>query len=84
MDTIIGTLRRLSPLQRRIAIEVNNIETTAARLRKVVDDLGRYSEELTADELEDLVRQARGKDRIDRDPVLQDVLAVDSDGDGHG
>ena len=65
-------MRRLSPLQRRVAIEVNNLETTAARLRKVVDDLGRYSEELTADELEDLVRQARGKDRIDRDPVLTD------------
>ena len=42
------TLRRLSPLHRRVAIEVNNIKTTAARLRKVVDELGRYEEAMTA------------------------------------
>ena len=51
---------------------MNALEQTAARLRKVVDELGRYSEVMTADELAERVSQALDGDRRDRDPVLTD------------
>ena len=34
------TLRKMRPLQRKVALEVNQLEAAARRLRKVVDQLG--------------------------------------------
>ena len=43
-----ATLRRMTPLQRKVALEVNHLEASARRLRGVVDALGEVEKDAAA------------------------------------
>lgn len=64
------TLRRMAPGQRRIAEAVNDLERTAAALRRIVDAWEMLDGGLTPDELEQLRRIAHGGEARDRSAVV--------------